>query len=177
MAKIYEFGTAPALAKEGFQIVSTIVGTDASVLAEFADSDVRLMRGPALSGDVGKHEFAVMACLKSVHVKHWECYGSNADSAFSHQVDIEDHRASSGQFYLAVGALEGDVDDMLSVTAEVNTNPETGLDQVPCVHVHFDGDAMAFSAFKINDKIVLRLEGGVSLTGFDGPDGRLYLVE
>jgi hypothetical protein len=128
-------------------------------------------------GEDGKSEFAVMARSQSVPVKHWECYGANGTSAFTHQVDIDDQRVSNGQLYLTVGALGGDADDLLSATAEVNTNPENGVDQVPCLHIHFDSDALAFSAFKVNDKILLRLEAGVSIDAFDSPAGRLYLVE
>lgn len=177
MAKICEFGTAPEMAKAGYQIISTTVGTDASVMAQYEGRDVCLVRGPAIFGEDDKSEFAVMARVQSVQVKHWESYGAEGTKPFTHQVDIDDQRSSNGQFYLTVGALEGDLDDMLSATAEVNTNPENGVDQVPCLHVHFDSDALAFSAFKVNDKIVLRLENGVSMDAFDSPAGRLFLVE
>lgn len=177
MAKICAFDKAPEMAKAGYQIISTTVGTDESVMAQYEGRDVCLVRGPAIFGEDDKSEFAVMARGQTVQVKHWESYDADCTKPFSHQVDIDDHRASSGQFYLTVGALEGKVDDMLSVTAEVNANPENGVDQVPCLHIHFDSDALAFSAFKVNDKIVLRLEDGVSMDAFDSPAGRLYLVE
>jgi hypothetical protein len=176
MAKICEFGTAPEMAKAGYHITSTTVGTDAGVLAEHEGRDVCLVRGPAIFGEDGKFEFAVMGREHSIQVKHWDAYADNA-LPFTHQIDIEDQRASHGQLCLAIGSLEGHVDDMLSLTAEVSTNPENGADQVPAVHIHFDSNALAFSAFKVNDKIVLRLEEGVSMEQFDTPAGRLYLVD
>lgn len=176
MATICEFGTAPDLAKAGFQITSTTVGTDASVMAEYEGCDVCLVRGPAIFGDDGKFEFAVMGRVQSVQVKHWEGY-SDSGKPFTHQVDVDDHRSSNGQLYLTVGALEGHVDDMLSATAEISTNPENGIDHVPVIHIHFDSDALAFSAFKVNDKIVLRLEEGVTMEQFYSPAGRMYLVD
>ena len=64
-------------------------------------------------------------------VKHWEAYGIEG-TGNTHQFDIDDQRSGSGQAYVTVGALEGDLDDMLSVTMEVGTNPLNGLDQVAC---------------------------------------------
>lgn len=101
--------------------------------------------------------------VRSVQVKHWNCYGLDS-TVMTHQIDIDDQRVTTGQVYLAVGALEGDVDEMLSVIAEVNTNPLTGIEQLPCLHVGFDSDATAFSLFKLKDKILLRNDTGVCLT-------------
>jgi len=72
--------------------------------------------------------------------------------------------------------MDGALDDMISVVAEVNTNPVTGTDEVPCVHVSFDDDAMAFSLFKVGDKILLRLENDVTLTRTESPTGPLFVV-
>ncbi|HEK3608601.1 hypothetical protein M1V28_31160 (plasmid) [Pseudomonas aeruginosa] len=61
MAMIHAAGTAPELAAEGYKMLRTTVGTDASVLAEHAAQDVRLVRGWTIFGEQGKCEFAVMA--------------------------------------------------------------------------------------------------------------------
>lgn len=103
----------------------------------------------------------------SIKVKHWSCYNcaqSPDEFVVTHQIDVSDQRVSNGQVYLTVGAIEGNVDDLLSLTAEVNTNPYTGIEHVPCIHVHFDNDALAMTLFKIGNKIVLRLETDVSIT-------------
>lgn len=97
----------------------------------------------------------------SINVKHWDAYHVEG-TVDTHQFDIEDQRNTSGQAYITVGALEGDLDDMLSVTMEVNANP-IGIEHVPCAHVHFDGDAIAFSLFKIGGSILLRPERGVEI--------------
>lgn len=103
----------------------------------------------------------------TVKVKYWDCYNSQFDTVHTHQFDINDQREANGQAYITLGALEGGLDDMLSVTMEVNTNPLNGLDHVPCAHIHFDGDAMAFSLFKIGDKILMRPETNVTIESFN----------
>lgn len=118
--------------------------------------------------------------IESVKVMYWDCYGQDG-MAMTHQIDIDDQRLSNGQVYLTVGAIEGDPDDMLSVVAEVNTNPLTGVEHLPCVHVNFDGDGMAFSLFKLNDKILLRTETDVAVSSFvekvNGDRTKFYLFE
>lgn len=99
---------------------------------------------------------------KSVQVKHWDAYHIEG-TVHTHQFDIEDQRNTSGQAYVTVGAIEGGLDDMLSVTMEVNTNPLTGIEHVPCAHVHFDESNMAFSLFKIGNRILMRPETGVEI--------------
>ena len=46
---------------------------------------------------------------------------------------------------------------------QVGTNPVNGIDQVPCAHIHFDSDALAFSLYRVGNGIVLRPEVGVTL--------------
>lgn len=100
----------------------------------------------------------------SVKVKPWDAYNQEGESTEkTHQFDITDQRHSNGQVYLDLGALEGDPDDMLSVTMEVSTNPLNGIDAVPCAHIHFNGDSLAVSLFKIGSKILLRQETGVTI--------------
>lgn len=119
----------------------------------------------------------------SVHVKHWDCYNSVTPTANTHQFDVDDQRTTNGQMYLDIGALEGNVDDLLGVTMEVNTNPLNGIDHVPCAHVHFDGDNLAVSLFKVGDKILMRPEAGVTVDAFqarfnaDGPVETMYWID
>ena len=116
----------------------------------------------------------------SVPVKYWDCY-SDADTVSTHQIDIADQRASNGQVFITVGALEGSLDDMIPATIEVNTNPLNGIDHVPCVHVHFDLDSVAASLFKVGDKILVRPETDVTITPFshrvNGHVATLYWIE
>ena len=101
----------------------------------------------------------------SVPVKHWDAY-QVPDTVMTHQFDIEDQRKQNGQAFITVGALEGNPDDLLSVTMEVNTHPLNGLEHLPCIHVHFDGDNMAVSLFKVGDRILMRPETMVRCNGF-----------
>ncbi|KSQ21629.1 hypothetical protein APB26_32105 [Pseudomonas aeruginosa] len=114
--------------------------------------------------------------LKSVPVKHWEEYEDDK-APLTHQIDIDDQRLTNGQLYVTVGSQEGQIDNLLSVTAEVNTSPQNEADKLPCLHVHFNEDALAFTAFKVFDKILLRPEEGVVLTKVHGPQGPMYIVE
>lgn len=75
---------------------------------------------------------------------------------------INDQRRSSGQLYVDLYPVEGDLDDGLSLTIEVNRLSQEGT-SMPCVHVSFDGSNMAFSLFKQNDKFILRPETEVEL--------------
>ncbi|MGP0171302.1 DUF7688 family protein [Pseudomonas sp. NCHU5208] len=61
MAMICPTGSAPELAADGYKMLRTVDGTDASVLAEHAGQDVRLFRGWTIFGEKDKYEFAVMA--------------------------------------------------------------------------------------------------------------------
>lgn len=175
MAKICDFGSAADLAKDGYGIIEIITCSEAQALEEYAERDVLLVRGPALMDDESNFEFAVMARSKSCPVKSWDSYTDSAGS-FTHQIEFDDQRASNGQCYLTVSALDDNPDDMLSVTAEVNTSPMNEVDRVPCLHVHFDSDALAFSAFKVHNQIYLRLEEGVEIASIHGPAGRLYRI-
>lgn len=58
IASIHAFGTAPEQAKEGFRIIGVAIGDDA--IASKYVSGVRLVRGPAIQGKPGVHEFAVI---------------------------------------------------------------------------------------------------------------------
>jgi hypothetical protein len=101
----------------------------------------------------------------SVPVKNWESYDVEG-TPNTHVLDIDDQRIANGQAFITVGASEGNVDDILSVAVEVNTNPLSGIEDVPCVHVHFDGDSTAVVLYKIGNRILVRPEEGVSVTPY-----------
>lgn len=110
----------------------------------------------------------------SVPVKYWDCY-PYPDTRMTHRLEIDDRRNASGQAFVTVGTLDGKLDDMISVTMEINTSPLNGIDQVPCAHVHFDDDNLAASLFKIGDNILVRPEAGVDIepirASYSGPSG------
>ncbi|UXH55944.1 hypothetical protein Q1Z72_01410 [Pseudomonas qingdaonensis] len=176
MATICDFGTAPEQAKAGYKMVGVVTGSDEELLEKYAGMNVRFVRGAAIHGQPGQWEFAAMHPLESVPVKHWETYEGDEAPAL-HQIDVQDMRATSGQVYVTAGSIDGKTEDMISAVAEINTSPANGVDHVPCLHVSFDTDALAFSAFKVGDRILLRLEEGVSLTRVDTPEGPMYAVD
>jgi hypothetical protein len=120
------------------------------------------------------------ATVSNVEVKHWACYGLSGTHN-THEMSVDDQRKFNGQLYLDLSTLGGHIDDMLSVTVEVNSNPLNGIDQVPCIHVHFDADALAFSLFKVGDRILMRPETHTSISGFQhqvgGVKEQLYWVD
>lgn len=118
--------------------------------------------------------------LSSVQVKHWDTYG-NAKVPTSHQCDVDDRRKAGGQIYIDIGPLGGATHDLMGAIVEVNTNPLNGEDHVPCIHIHFDTDALAVSLFKIGDRILVRPENEVEIERFTqevyGVNETLYWID
>jgi len=84
----------------------------------------------------------------------------------THQFDIDDQRENAGKAFITVGAIDGHIDEMISVTMEVSTNPLTGIEHVPCAHVHFDDSNVALSLMKIGNRILINPETDVSISPF-----------
>jgi hypothetical protein len=59
MALICAFGSAPEQAAQGYTLDTVVTGSDAELLAKYADEDVRLVRGPVISVMQGQYQFAV----------------------------------------------------------------------------------------------------------------------
>lgn len=88
---------------------------------------------------------------------------------------MDDQRTSNGQLYADLSGDKGE-DDCLAITMEVhrfdaltgvrilNAGSEHSEKNTPCVHVHFDDNGLAFSAFKWGDALLLRPEAGVRMT-------------
>lgn len=139
----------------------------------FPDQQIALAEAEALLASDAKEK-------SSVEVRYWDSYNSPS-CVNTHQMDIDDQRQTNGQLYVDLGALEGNPDDLLSVTLEVNTNPLNGIDHVPCAHVHFDADNLAVSLFKIGNRILVRPETQVTIEPFQqtayGVLETLYWIE
>jgi hypothetical protein len=157
-----------------------VQGVDAKYCADVAKMVEAMPKHHLTATNVPGAHLSGFPMIKSVKVKHWGCYDLNG-TRLTHQIDVDDQRLDNGQVYLTIGSLEGNVDELMSVTAEVNTNPLTGLDHVPCLHVHFDSDALAFTIYKLNDKILLRPETDVTLKPFvnsqGGSNESLFMIE
>lgn len=92
-------------------------------------------------------------------------------------MEVTDGRESSGQLYVDVASEDGNPDDILSATFEINRLPGS-KDDVQCLHLHFDGDNLAASFFKQGDKYIIRPETDVSIRGTVLPNGeRAWIME
>jgi hypothetical protein len=95
-----------------------------------------------------------------VDVAHWD--SESYPRSPTHQVAITDQRNLGGQLFVDVTEINGDDDAMLSVTVEVNNLPADQKPR-PCVHLHFNGDALAASFLKDGQSIVIRPESDVKI--------------
>lgn len=107
----------------------------------------------------------------SVRVTHWQRHFAlskeKGKDGLDHQIDIADQRITNGQVYVDVGPSEGKADDFMGVIVEVGSYPlETLEGDAPCVHIHFDGDNLAASLYKVGERILMRTESGVSVEPF-----------
>ncbi|HRL52652.1 MAG TPA: hypothetical protein PK805_00270 [Acidovorax temperans] len=156
------------------QITTVAAHADASVQAALGSSLTNLKRLRQVHGNLrpngGRTDEPV-----NVEVRHWGCYGLEG-TRNTHVISLNDQRGSSGQVRLDIGGIDGDVDDMLCLTAEIGTHPKNGIDQVPCVHVNFDSDNLAMSIFKVGPGLIVQTETGTFLGKLD-PGSFLLLPE
>lgn len=114
-----------------------------------------------------------------VSVFNWDAaaYGGDSPNCDAFLMEVTDQRKSHGQMYVDIAAESGNVDDVMSVTLEINRLPGSKTD-VQCMHVAFSDSNMAFSLFKQGDRYILRPECGVGLRPTILPDGtHAFIVE
>lgn len=95
-------------------------------------------------------------------VKHWN-HAEMPDDIPEYQMDVNDQRQTSGQLYVDLGPLDGDIDDCLSVIVEVTMLPNGTHTQA--INIALDNSDNVISLFKQADKLILE------------PNGRLILDE
>lgn len=97
-----------------------------------------------------------------VQVKHWNANEdeANGQAHQTFQMDVTDNRSTTGQLYFDLGPVEGNIDDSLQVTVEVNTFPGSDID-VQCVHVSLNNEDNLFTLFKRGKDLVLEPNGGI----------------
>lgn len=108
-----------------------------------------------LMAEGGNHTFKVLD-YKLVFANN------NSDDEINYEIEITDNRESSGQLNVDVSAINGNMDDMLCATFEINKLPGTESD-TQCIHLHFDGENIAASLFKQGDKYIIRPETNVTI--------------
>lgn len=88
----------------------------------------------------------------------------------THVAVVNDQLKSNGQLYVDVVAdVNSDVNT--SVTIEISSLPGGDDIPVPCFHLHFDGDALAASFYKVGDVFYIRPETDVSIKSTKLPNG------
>lgn len=146
----------------------------------FLDSHCTLMQLIEKARKIPSAPAADTRAITTIPVAYWDSTHYNPDGdgeTKGYQIEIDDQRRSNGQAFVTVAALDGNLDDMLSCTFEVNRLPES-TDDLPCCHVHFDNDNLAVSLFKKGDQIIVRPEADVSITDTVLPNGkRAWLLE
>jgi hypothetical protein len=102
-------------------------------------------------------EVMPQTCL---HVKHWNANEDEANGQVHQpfQMDITDTRSTTGQLYVDLGPVEGNIDDSLQVIVEVNTLPGTDTD-VQCLHVAINNMDNLFTLFKRGDDLIMEPNG------------------
>lgn len=103
-----------------------------------------------------------------VPVAHWDSKVyhesmSEPDKEKPFLLEVTDQREDNGQLFVDLANADGNLDDMLSGTFEVNSLAGVEGD-MPCMHLHFDGDSLAASFFKQGDRFIVRPESDVRMT-------------
>lgn len=86
------------------------------------------------------------------------------------QIEVGDNRKAGGQLFATIAPCEGNLDDMLPVTLEVNRLPGS-RDDVPCLHLHFDDSNLCASFFKQGDRFIVRPVTGLRISNTTLPNG------
>lgn len=120
-----------------------------------------------------------MNTITKIPVEYWNSTKYNPDGDapnIQYEMEVDDQR-ETGQLYANIADPNGKLEDMFPVTLEVNRLPESDPD-LPCVHVHFDESNLAFSMFKLGDKIIIRPETEVRFARYLLPNGEWgWIVE
>ena len=113
-----------------------------------------------------------------VEVAHWEKYSEPVEHPIEKpfKIGIIDQR-ETGQLFIDIEGDTSSLDDQLSATFEVNNIPGKET-QVQTMHLHFDGDNLAATFFKVRDTYLIRLESEVALRSVVLPNGQAgFLLE
>lgn len=116
-----------------------------------------------------------------VDVQHWahERYTGGVGlfpvTGETFQMELEDHRSTSGQLWVTTAPVEGMIDQMLSICMEVG-HLSTDSGDFPAANIYFDSDNMAATLYRVNDTVVMRLAEGVQLRSEVLDDGSTVFV-
>jgi hypothetical protein len=92
-------------------------------------------------------------------------------------MEICDKRAENGQLFVDVATEDGDFDDLMAATFEINRLPGSKTD-VQCMHLHISDSELAMSVYKQGNRYILRPENNVTIRQTVLPNGELaYILE
>lgn len=117
--------------------------------------------------------------LDAIPVKYWNatCYQGDEPHKEEFTMAIDDQRLSNGQMYVDIASADGNLDNILSLSLEINRLDGIDAD-MQCAHLHFDGDNVAMSIFKKGDAYILRPETDVTIKSYKLPNGEFaYVLE
>lgn len=99
-----------------------------------------------------------------VAVAYWNRYPGHDFPSDSRPffMEIIDQRLSNGQMYVDIAPESGNLDDIMSLSLEINRLPDEETDR-QCAHLHFDGENLAVSIFKDGDGYIVRPETNVGI--------------
>jgi hypothetical protein len=161
-----------------------VTTSDLQGIASVKAQNIINMIRTSISTEVSATPLPVTAAVESTQTNtcqifNWNAkqYGGDNDSSLPFEMEITDHRKSSGQLYIDVAATNGNIDDLLCATIEIHRLPGSN-DDTQCLHLHFDESNLAASFFKQADKFIIRLENDVSLRQTVLPNGeRGWILE
>lgn len=108
--------------------------------------------------DVKKMTAVVPDDVTQVVVEHWESprYGGDNQRVGGEPFKMEmvDHRTVSGQLLLNIAPVDGEVDDILSVAAEIASAPG-GHDPVQALSLYMDSENVALRFFKQSNQVLI----------------------
>lgn len=117
--------------------------------------------------------------LDAIPVKYWNStyYHGDVPHKEDFTMAIDDQRLSNGQMYVDIASADGNLDNILSLSLEVNRLDGIDAD-MQCAHLHFDGENVAMSIFKKGDAYILRQETDVTIRPYTLPSGEaVYIME
>lgn len=155
----FAFGSSPG-AIEAMKRNDALDGAIAILRDYLDEATLGLVRGLAQRLMEAKRDVAP--------VTYWDSRQYNCDSGLpaktAYLMEVEDQRETSGQLRVVLAAEDGSDKDQIDAFFEINRlNHIEAADDLPCAHLAFDADNMAFSVFKQGDRFILRPENGVTI--------------
>jgi hypothetical protein len=114
---------------------------------------------------------------KSKIVKHWNASEIGEDQCQNFQMDVDDQRDKSGQIYIDLAPVDSMLDDALSLVLEVSSQSENYETHTQALHVSLNYGDNVMSLYKMNDKLLIEINGGSELSDESKNDIRTLVYD